>query len=89
MTEEYTYIGGTDVVLPDIDQALTRAIEGLDGLLDAIKGRVERGVPLLVASRLLYAYPVAVEAHKLGIVIFERLYSSLPVVDDTDYDTPF
>jgi hypothetical protein len=89
VTEEHTYIGGTDTVLPDIDKALGRAIDGLDDLSAAIKRHVEAGVPFNVAERLLYTYPLAVEARKLGTMIFHRLYSSQPTADDTDYDTPF
>lgn len=89
MTEEPCFIGDSDVVLPDVDQALSVAIAGLDGLLDAIKHNVENGVPLPVAKRLLYAHPAALKAREMGTVIFERLYSSWQTADEIDYDTPF
>lgn len=89
MTEEHCYIGGSGVVLPDIDQAVTVAIAGLDGLLEAIKRNVEKGVPFPVAERLLWAYPAAIQARKLGTVIFQQLYGSQPAADDIDYDNPF
>lgn len=89
MTEDHPYIGGTDVVLPDVDKALNGAIDGLDALLGAIKANIERGVPFPVAERLLAAYPVVLRARDTGTVIFQRLYSSLPTADETDYETPF
>lgn len=89
MTEEHSYIGGTDVVLPDVDDALTRAVEGLDALLAAIQSNVEGGVPFPVACRLVNVWPVVVEARELSKLIFARLYSSPQTSDDFDESTPW
>jgi len=89
MTEEHPYIGGTDVVLPDVDKALNRAIDGLDDLLAAIQRNVESGVKLPVAVRLLLAHPVAMQARDLCGNVFVRLYSGQPTADEADEDTPW
>lgn len=89
MTEENCHIGGTDVVLPDVDEALNNAVNGLDALLAAIQRNVESGVKLPVAVRLLLAHPVAMQARDLCGNVFVRLYSGQPTADEADYDTPF
>lgn len=91
MTEGHTYIGGTDVVLPNVEEALDHAAQSLDALIAAIKGRVECGVPFPVAERLIWAHPVAMQARYLCGEVAMRLYKpgGQPTADVIDEDNPF